>query len=126
MTEKKGIKIISKVLKKMWPFQYGDSINKKLEGYAKAVWDQYTYSVKEKSDICLLLCTVDKWKKLAETHYEEKRSLEYSLRRVNDRHGEELASKDKDIKRFELEVIHLKELVQEKNMVIDKMIQKKE
>lgn len=62
----------------------------------------------------------------AEYNYEEHQNLRRNVQRLKEYHSEEtlqLAIKhEKDLKRVEMEVIILKDLIQEKNIVIDKLL----
>lgn len=91
--------------------------------YATVILKKYAWQMKnrgaEDKDICSLLDIIEEKNK-------------YS-REQSDRHWLELGTKEeiiknlhKDIARFEKEVIHLKELVQEKNMIIDKLHEEKQ
>lgn len=87
----------------------------------KATATRFNWEVKQRSNIPSLLeeieILVNNAKKSAEYHHandlmwdQKLKSSQRTAMRLQD-----------EVTRFELEVIHLKELVQEKNMVIDKM-----
>lgn len=87
--------------------------------YAQLIVDKYYWEISNKSEIPSLIQSVED---------ADKRSRYASLERDDEisKYRIETEFCQRDNKRFELEVTHLKDLVQEKNMVIDKLLAKLE
>lgn len=108
------LRIIKKAIKVSRLFYWVED-RKLIARYAQLIADKYSWEITHSKDIPSLLETAEDLTNKLQDASDSKWQILTSLQESNQR-------LQQDIKRFEVEAIHLKQLVDEKNMVIDKLL----
>jgi len=103
---------LMKILKKYW--QFVDRPNKDLLKYANIIADRYHWELTVRETISPLTDLLAKEIKRNDDLMESSIERESSL-------NEQISDLTKALKRYEMEVIHLKDIIQEKNIIIDRI-----
>lgn len=94
--------------------------------YADLILDKYSWELSQKNEIGNLMTLLNEAHRAVDFSRQVRQERYEEIRDIQADHQKELEQKEANIIRMENEIKHLKDIVQAKNLVIDKLLSEKQ